>query len=234
MDAPPAPAPTPPRQPRKIVEAETLTKLYTDAVSKRADQVELEPVIAEFERTIESLKKEEGTERLRQQLDRRLQVLKMRAELQAALRQTGTSSDALKQQSDQMKAELKRLESLRQYTVVGRLVASSVYDGKQLPLMYRVLSPEPTSTRTLAYVAPEANSDLTDKAGKIVGVVGESKFDESLRVNIVTPTRVDVLGVVPSPATAPPGAPAPASTTSAPPAPAPAASEPAKPADDNK
>src|SRR5690606_7330669 len=115
--------------------------------------------------------------RLRNQLNARVRVLQMRADLQASLRQTTASSEALKHQADQMKDELRRLDSLRQYTVVGRLVASSVYDGRTLPLMYRVLSPEPTSTRTLAYVAPDATASLIDKLGKLVGVVGDSRFD---------------------------------------------------------
>lgn len=233
----PNPAPATPSRTLKAVDAETLTKLYTDAIAQPLQEVELDAVIAEFERTIESLKKQEGTERLRTQLGNRVRVLKMRAELQATLRQSTASSEALKDQAEQVKAELARLDSMRQYTVVGRLVASSVYDGRQLPLMYRVLSPESTSTRTLAYVAPEANADLTDKVGKIVGVVGESKMDESLRVNIITPTRIDLLGVVvpyrpPAPA---PGTPSPEGN----PPPAPATPEPStppqqQPIDDNK
>jgi hypothetical protein len=215
----------------KPADAKTLEKLFNDARRNPPDQVDLDATIAEFERTIESLKKEEGTERLRAQLESRLRVLKMRRELQATLHQTNTSSEALKQQADQAKAELAKLESMRQYTVVGRLVASSVYDGKQLPLMYRVLSPELTSTRTLAYVAPEATSNITDKVGKLVGVVGEAKFDESLRVNIVVPARVDVLGVVPSgaPSATPATSPAPATPA---PSPAPAPQKPAP--DENK
>jgi hypothetical protein len=100
--------------------------------------------------------------------------------------------------------------------------------------MYRVHSPEPVSTRTLAYVAPEANADLTDKLGKIVGVVGESKLDESLRLNIVVPNRVDVLGVVipPAPPVTEPGAPGAAPGTPAPAPASPPAPAPAKPADD--
>jgi hypothetical protein len=76
---------------------------------------------------------------------------------------------------------------------VGRLVASTVYDGKRLPLMFRVLSPESTSARTLAYVAPGSGFNLTEKIGRVVGVVGEAKMDESLRVNIIVPARIDVL-----------------------------------------
>lgn len=200
---PPTAAPKPVSNRLKAVDAQTLDNLYREALKTPLEQVELDAVIAEFQRTIDSLKKEEGTERLQTQLGQRVRVLKMRADLQATLRQTTSSSEALKQQSEQAKAELAKLESMRQYAVVGRLVASSVYDGKQLPLMYRVLSPELTSTRTLAYVAPEATANLTDKVGKLVGVVGEPKFDESLRVNIVVPARVDVLGAVPSSTPAP-------------------------------
>lgn len=198
---PPETTPTPPAAaPGKLkaIDAETLGSIYGEALRTPLEQVELDAVIAEFQRTIESLTAVEGTERLRRQLESRVQVLKMRALLQASLRETSASSGTLKAQVDQTKSELDRLEKQRQYTVVGRLVASSVYDGRRLPLMYRVLSPEPTSTRTLAYVAPDGKLDLSEKVGKIVGVRGDSRLDESLRVNIVAPTSVDVLIAVPS------------------------------------
>jgi hypothetical protein len=231
---PPGPAPVPAKATTlKAVDTETLTKLYSDALKAPLDQVELDAVIAEFQRTIEKLEKEQGTDRLRKQLDARVRVLKMRQELQSSTRQANSAGQQLQEQAKQMSEELKRLESMRQYTVAGRLVASSVYDGRTLPLMYRVLSPEPTSTRTLAYVAPDATANLIDKVGKLVGVVGDSRFDESLRVNIIVPTRVDLLGTVgsvtPTPAPATPG-----TTPVAPATPAPTPATPVPLPDENK
>lgn len=227
----PAPAPAKPVTTLKAVDSETLTKLYTDALKAPLDTVELDAVVAEFQRTIDKLKADPATERLQKQLEQRVRVLKMRQDLQASLRSTNAAGQQLQEQAKQMEAELKRLESLRQYTVVGRLVASSVYDGRTLPLMYRVLSPEPTSTRTLAYVAPDATANLIDKVGKLVGVVGDSRFDESLRVNIIVPTRVDLLGTVGS--VSPTPAPAPATPSAAPATPAaPSGDKPAP--DENK
>jgi len=77
--------------------------------------------------------------------------------------------------------------------VVGRLTASVVYDGKRLPLLYRVQSIDEDSGRTLAYVVPAKGVDLSGSLGSIVGVAGVAHVDASSRLNIVTPQRVDKL-----------------------------------------
>ena len=47
--------------------------------------------------------------------------------------------------------------------------------------------------RTLGYLKPGTGFDLAAKVGRVVGVEGTTLLDQSLRLNVVTPTRVDVL-----------------------------------------
>jgi hypothetical protein len=178
---------------RPLAKVEALASLYEEATKKPMEQAELEAAVAEFQRTIDSLGNTPEDEAVRKHLTPYMQVLKMRSDIQAKTRMAATANDAVRQQSLQVAEQIAKLERMRQYDVAGRLVASTVYDGKRLPLMYRVLSAEPTTARTLAYVAPGAGLNLGDKVGRVVGVVGDSRFDESLRVNIIVPTRVDVL-----------------------------------------
>jgi hypothetical protein len=188
-----APGNTPlsvPAKPRPLAKIDTLKPLFEEAKNNPA---ELDAAIVEFQRTIDSLGSTPEDERARKYLTPYLEILKLRASLRDTNRKTTESSTMLKKESDQVSEEVARLEKMRQYNVVGRLVASTVYDGKRLPLMFRVLSPESTSARTLAYVAPGSGFNLTDKVGRVVGVVGEAKLDESLRVNIIVPARIDVL-----------------------------------------
>ena len=76
------------------------------------------------------------------------------------------------------------------YDAVGRLMASSVYDGRSLPRMFRLV--DPTARRTLAYLAP-ADVEPSAMLGRIVGVVGESQYDPSLKLRIFEVESIDVL-----------------------------------------
>lgn len=76
------------------------------------------------------------------------------------------------------------------YTMVGRLNSSRVYDGKRLPLLYRLQ--DPVGGRTLGYVKPTKDVDLTPGLGRMVGIVGTKSYDAGYRLMIVTPRRFDI------------------------------------------
>lgn len=83
----------------------------------------------------------------------------------------------------------------RAYTLVGRLSASSVYDGTNLPLLYRVRVPDPATgiERTKGYIDP---ADLTNPAamlGELVGVVGDPVRDDALSAVVIRATRIERL-----------------------------------------
>jgi hypothetical protein len=80
---------------------------------------------------------------------------------------------------------------LPHYAAVGKLVASIVYDGRNLPMMYRIV--EPGSFRTLAYVVPNTGDHSARCLGRLVGVIGEPRFDDSFKALVVEAVRVDLL-----------------------------------------
>jgi hypothetical protein len=83
------------------------------------------------------------------------------------------------------------MESRGDFDAVGRLNASLVYDGRRLPLLYRLQ--EPGEGATVAYLLPTRDFSLAELTGQLVGVAGELRYDEALRLNIITPRRVDIL-----------------------------------------
>ncbi|HMN96903.1 MAG TPA: hypothetical protein PKC43_10430 [Phycisphaerales bacterium] len=87
------------------------------------------------------------------------------------------------------------VEARQPYVAVGRLNASTVYDGRRLPLLFRVQ--DPSGGQTIGYLEPGGGFELTSLLGQLVGIVGTRSYDESLRLNIISPTRIDVLTTAP-------------------------------------
>ena len=77
------------------------------------------------------------------------------------------------------------------YDAVGRLLASSVYDGVHLPRMFRVV--DPSSGRTILWVEPGGPVDPKQYLGKVVGLVGPQQYDPTLKFNILDVNRIDLL-----------------------------------------
>ncbi|MEM6853911.1 MAG: hypothetical protein AAF593_05830 [Planctomycetota bacterium] len=78
-----------------------------------------------------------------------------------------------------------------EYDAVGILTASTVHTGANQPKLLRLL--DPTGRRTVAYLEPNDAIDTVQMIGRIVGIVGESVYDPTTRLNLIRPTRVDVL-----------------------------------------
>lgn len=164
-----------------------------EAVSKQpVEDAELGELMAEYQRTMAGLDDSPYNVRLKQRLQQRLDLLKIRADLQAALRQAAERRERLAQDQQRVSLRLAEVERARAYTIVGRLSASTLYDGVRLPLMFRIQSVG-GAARTIGYIRPEPGMNLDQKLGQIVGVVGESAIDPSLRLNVINARRVDVL-----------------------------------------
>ena len=86
------------------------------------------------------------------------------------------------------------------------MASSTIYDGQSLPKLFRLQ--DPATGRTIAYLKPDADYALTNRIDIIVGIVGDKTYDEAMRLNIITPRRVDVLS--------PEGKPAPTAAAGAP------------------
>jgi hypothetical protein len=109
---------------------------------------------------------------------------KKREELQAfrtKARMTASEADAIH----------KALESSAQYVAVGRVAASTIYDGERLPKLLRLQ--DAATGRTIAYLEPDEKYQMVNLIGNLVGIIGEKNYDEPLRLNIVNPRRVDIL-----------------------------------------
>jgi len=78
------------------------------------------------------------------------------------------------------------------YDVVGRLNASVVFSGEgSMPLLFRLQ--DTSGGQTIAYIRPDERFDITAMTGLLVGIIGDSRYDEALQLNVVRPRRIDLL-----------------------------------------
>jgi len=97
-----------------------------------------------------------------------------------------------KSTGDETIAARKMLDRGAEYAAVGRLTASTIYDGKRLPRLLRLQ--DAGTGRTVAYVRmKDDDHDLASMISQIIGIVGDKTYDDVLRLNIVTPRRIDIL-----------------------------------------
>jgi hypothetical protein len=166
-----------------------------EAVRKQPpDSAEFAELLSEFESALGKLKPEEpGSRTIRGRLQQRIDYLKLVSDMQAKQREFAAGSEAVAQDEKKVQEKLAEVDRVRQYAIVGRLSASTIYDGKRLPLMYRVQAVGGPAPRTLAYVKPDETLKVDSRLGQIVGVVGEAKMDPTLKLNIITPVRIDPL-----------------------------------------
>lgn len=193
----PTPAPEAPKVTSPIEDLQTLRTLFNNVMQGGENEAEIQTVISEFNRTMGKLGSTEVDNRLRTALSDRVGALRMRQELIDLKRQAAQNDSIVVEKTRQVRMAIDEAQRQAIYSIVGRMLPSTVYDGRRgLPLMYRIESPDSSITRTLGYVVPREGVDLLTKTGKVVGIVGESKFDPALGVNIVAPRRVDVLEIV--------------------------------------
>jgi len=169
---------------------EELYAAYRRVVDEPIEGAELAPLIAEFEAAIG--RAEPGSADA-QRLGARLELLEIRRELQRDLSDVETAADRAAREREAINRLVVDWRSRPAYTVVGRLMASALYDGRRLPLMYRLQSLDGPGGRTIAYILPSDELDLNAKIGAVVGVVGDARRDRTISVRLVEPERVDVL-----------------------------------------
>ena len=190
---------------KAIKDLETLRTMFNNAMQKVENEEEIKTVMAEFDRTTTSLGDADEDQRLRQALASRKEALKLRLEVFETSKKIREASKAWNEKELQLQQYVNDVEKQAIYTIVGRIVPSTVYDGRRgMPLMYRVESADSSSTRTIGYVIPREGVDLLTVSGKVVGIVGESRMDEALRLNIVAARRVTVLNPTTTPRPAAP------------------------------
>jgi hypothetical protein len=157
------------------------------------ESAEYSELMSQYQAEINKLDDVPTNKPLRQRLEQRLAYLKLLADTQAERRKIADNADAIDKGQKAMAERLAEVAKVRQYTIVGRLTASTIYDGTRMPLMYRVQATSAGSPRTLAYVKPDPSLKLDSRVGQIIGIIGTQKVDPTVQLNIITPVRVDVL-----------------------------------------
>jgi len=155
-------------EPIEIAEVQPLRHLYIDL----ADQTQDIPSVSEY-----AAARAEQLELWAQIQQRRLDL----AILRARVRMTAEEAQAARM----------AIESGADYVAVGRLAASTIYDGRRLPKLLRIQ--DPGTGRTVAYLHKDDAFDMVGMLGQLVGIVGEKSYDGGLRLNLVKPRRIDIL-----------------------------------------
>lgn len=207
-------------EPVKVVEQpksqwEKLEAAFEGVRKQPAESAEYTALMGEFQTAIDKLDDAPQNQSVKRRLSQRLEYLKLQVDIQAAARRVAEARQNLNAEEQNLAARMKDVEATRQYTIVGRLSASTIYDGKRLPLMFRVMAVGGQSSRTLAYVKPDEKLKIDSRLGSVVGIVGESRLDPTLKSNVITPVRIDTLEAAPA-ASEPAPAPAAAEVPAAP------------------
>lgn len=147
-------------------------------------------LFAEFTRTRADA--EEGSS-LARALDQRLEWLDIRIQTRDQRHAIAMTLAAYDAHADQVAKDIQAWQSGRAYQLVGRMVTSAVYTGEHLPLLYRIQATDPATgaNRTIGYVAPNADQDFRHLLGRVVGVVGATNHDQSLKLTVIEPDRID-------------------------------------------
>lgn len=181
---------------QRIDDLNVLRDLFDRSMRSASAAPELDTVIAEFNRKIDSLGTGGVDGNIRTGLTQRVEALRLRKEVietRSRLDNTGMINDRM----SQIRVAMEQVQKQAIYTIVGRMLPSTVYDGQRgLPLMYRVETADQSSSRTIGYIVPREGMDLLSKVGKVVGILGEPRFDPALGLAIIAPLRIDELQVV--------------------------------------
>jgi hypothetical protein len=180
-----AAAPTKPED-RMVGTYERLQETFETVWKQPVLTSEVGELMAEYQRAVD---KAAGKPELQKQLQARVDALKLRVDFREKFRKQEEARAAIDKTKSHIEEEIAAWEATRVYTMVGELQPSTVYDGKRLPLMYRVVSVG-GAPRTLGYLKESKDTDLTKMIGQVIGVIGDATLDRSLKLNIIDPVKV--------------------------------------------
>ncbi len=150
----------------------------------------LDELYAEFTRT--RAQAQDGSS-LANALDQRLEWLDIRMKSRDQRRAISATLAAYDAKADELAGDIQAWQDGRAYQLVGRMVTSAIYTGDRLPLLYRIQATDPVTgvRRTIGYVAPKSEQDFRHLLGRVVGVVGKANKDQSLKLIVIEPQRID-------------------------------------------
>ncbi len=170
-----------------------LNAAFADLQNMSRDDADaaFEEMVAECRRTADKLASEPE---LVQAVNQRLEWLQLRIKLRDQRRALDQTLEQANQRQRAISLQVSEWRQGRSFTVIGRVLRSSLYNGERLPLMYRIESVEgPGFGRTTAYLRGDDERDFARFVGGIVGIVGNTQYDDALGVRIITADRVEAL-----------------------------------------
>lgn len=180
--------------PAAVRETPTLEGLggaFERVMKQDAEDAELETLIGEYEGLRATLGDSQTDRAHQEAIDTRLELLRLRLDVQRRLQRIAEVELEADENTGRVRTAIDSLDPT--YTAVGRLSVSAIYDGRRLPLMFRLVSVESGPSRTIAYVTPESGVDVRGRIGTVVGVVGERVERSTLKLPLIRPTRIDVI-----------------------------------------
>ncbi|MEC9373836.1 MAG: hypothetical protein VYC34_08330, partial [Planctomycetota bacterium] len=180
--------------------APTLAELdasFEEVMKAPVEDAEVMPLIGEYEAMLSATPDTEFDQSMRKYLRGKIELLRIRKELQDSMRRLASLEDRAQQTSEEIRTSVRGLDRRHEFLAVGRLTTSSLYNGRRLPLMYRLVSMGPEGQRTVAYLAPSDEVDLSGRLGQVVGVTGSRIADSNLRLNVIRPTQLHTLAIAP-------------------------------------
>lgn len=121
----------------------------------------------------------------------RIEQLRIITETNTQTETIKRTQKALTENKDEIAKLILDMQRRADYTAIGVLNASAVYDGEKLPELYRIC--DPMTSATIAYVTPNPNIPMSTMLGTLVGVKGGKDFDPALRLNVINPMVIELL-----------------------------------------
>lgn len=156
--------------------------------AQRAEEAELDALRQRYLALAEDEVAPAGTRDLSRA---RAEQLALRIEAQQAILELANQRAAMASRTQSIADLELALLKRRSFDGVGRLSASTVYDGTRLPLLYKLA--DPATGHTIAYVLPGPTTTPSEALGLVVGLKGKKRYDETLRVDVYEPTLIEVL-----------------------------------------
>lgn len=191
----PEPPKTTPVETKPVVRLDHIEEAFARIQKQGGSDAEIQALIDEINATKEQLASDPNEQPRVKQLEVRKAVLQTRLDQHAAVRKLQDVTSNAQSESSKVITNVELARRGGVYSFLGRLETSSIYDGKNLPQLFRVVSTGDNPGSTLGYLKPDATNDLAGKVGQIIGVIGEGVMDTTLKVKLIKPSRVDVVGV---------------------------------------
>ena len=164
---------------------ESLEQCFNDVSQMPLERQPVDALLSAYRTMAES---DDLTRLQRRMIRLRIRKLQSNAELATMLRRVSEAQQAIGSPVTPASEPEPGVASV-EYDVKGVLLASSVYNGVNLPRLYRLVSP---TSKTIAYLRP-TRSIGPMLVGRTVGAMGESRYDPALKVQVLDAERVEAV-----------------------------------------